>query len=429
MNIRKIEHMLQNLHYLFLIIFLGLSEFTFPQQWQYKSPMPSARRSMAVTVFDDRIWVMGGNVSNFMGSSTAKTVQVYDPTTDSWDTNFADLQFPRTEGVARTMGNKIYLFGGLNSNGLVEAVEQYDPAYGNWQTISQLPTPRRGITSVIVDSTIWLIGGSNLQNNFYDIIEIYDPLLNDWDTLDVALITARSDAMSTATTWGIFVFGGNLFGPLDDIEYYNPSTQQWTHHGQTLYHCFSAGYTSIGDSSCWIIGGMGLSGIHSVILDRVQVYYWKNQQFYWEEGPSLNTARRDLAAATVNHKIYAIGGRGSMGHNLYDVVEELVIITDIKPVPCSIPTDKAILGNYPNPFNSSTTIEFQLPEPQYIYLELLNILGQKIKTLYEGHISPGRQQLHLSSADFSGIEQSSGVYFIQLKARKYLLTHKIFLLK
>jgi len=417
--------MMQILHYFLIILFISIPELTLSQPWQYKTSMPTARKSMAVTVYQNRIWVMGGNEANHMGANYSSVVEVYDPISDMWDISFPSLIHARAEGVAQTIQEKIYVFGGLNASGLVGDVEKYDSVSGNWQVICQLPTPRRGMTSVKVDSVIWLIGGSNLQGNFYNIIEIYNPQANSWDALAASLNTPRSDAMSASTAWGIFVFGGNFFGPINDIEHYNFPAQQWNIIGNILYHCFSAGYTTTGDSS-WIIGGMGMSGTP---LDRVQVFYHENQQFNWWEGPPLNTARRELVAATINNKIYAIGGRGMMGHNFFDVVEELSLVTDISSEPLPIADKIAILENYPNPFNLSTTIQCQLPQRDNISIEMLTILGQKVKTLFNGPLPAGNHQFHLTSSDFSGIELGSGVYFIRLTGRKYILTHKIFLLK
>lgn len=414
---------LQHLFLLFIFLYSAVSGFT--QQWNYKTPMPSARKSMAVAVYQDRIWVMGGNGGRVMGPSYSSLVEVYDPVTDTWDTSIPDLTYPRAEGVAQNLNDQIFIFGGLNGNGLVKAVEKYDPVSGNWQVVSEIPTPRRGLTSVIKDSVIWLMGGSNLQNNFYNFVEIYNPRSNSWDTLAAIFNTPRSDAMSASNVWGVFMFGGNFFGPVNLIERFNPQTQQWNIIGVMLYHCLAAGYTARGDS-VWIIGGMGVNGSP---LDRVQVFYRQNEQFGWWEGPPLNTARRELVAATVEDKIYAIGGRGMSGHNYYDLVEELSLVTDISHDPANLPDATAVLVNYPNPFNASTTIQCRLPQRDLVRVELLTILGQRLKTIFEGPLASGKHRFQLTSSDFSGIEKSSGVYFIRVIGQKTYLTHKIFLLK
>lgn len=413
---------MQKLRCVSYIIFSLMTTFALSQQWQYKAPMTIARKGMAVTVFDQKIWVIGGSQ---IGNSSTNVVEVYDPLTDTWDDNYPTILVSREDAVAQTLFGKIYLFGGSNQMQLVSEVECYDPNSGDWQVVSNLPTPRRGLTSVIVDSSIWLIGGSNLHNTFYNLVEIYHPLENSWDSLGAALNYARSDAMASTRKFGIFVFGGNFFGPIAQVEWYNPFTNIWESIGSMLFNCSSAGYTSHNNQS-WIIGGIGLSGTP---LDRVQVFIHDSSQVRWQEGPPLNTPRRELVAATVNNRLYAIGGRGLMGHNYYNIVEELDLLTNINAHEQVFPTDYVILTNYPNPFNSSTTIQCKIPQSDKIYLSLYTATGQKLTTIYEGELPAGLHSFDLSLKNFSGIENSSGLYFIHLKGRKFSKTHKIFLMK
>ncbi|OQX90991.1 MAG: hypothetical protein B6D58_09060, partial [candidate division Zixibacteria bacterium 4484_95] len=68
-------------------------------------------------------------------------------------------------------------------------------------------------------------------------------------------------------------------------------------------------------------------------------------------------------------------------------INSLMIIlftsTDIKDKP-AIPQTFALHQNYPNTFNSSTVIEYSLPARTKVSLDIYNLLGQKVTTLYEG---------------------------------------------
>ncbi len=63
-----------------------------------------------------------------------------------------------------------------------------------------------------------------------------------------------------------------------------------------------------------------------------------------------------------------------------------------------IPQDFALGRNYPNPFNPVTTIPVLLPENSDIRIVVYNSLGQKVKTLFSGHLSAGRHYFSLGRA-------------------------------
>jgi hypothetical protein len=94
-----------------------------------------------------------------------------------------------------------------------------------------------------------------------------------------------------------------------------------------------------------------------------------------------------------------------------------------------IPNTQYQLYNYPNPFNPITKIIFNLPEEGNVKLEIYNIKGQKVKTLLDCYMSPGRSELIWNGKDDNGKRVSSGVYFYQLVTEKKTITKKMILIK
>lgn len=64
-------------------------------------------------------------------------------------------------------------------------------------------------------------------------------------------------------------------------------------------------------------------------------------------------------------------------------ISQFIPITTNVKTDENIPSDFAITGNYPNPFNPTTTIEFTIPEQEFVNLTIYNITGQKIRPLYQ----------------------------------------------
>jgi len=94
----------------------------------------------------------------------------------------------------------------------------------------------------------------------------------------------------------------------------------------------------------------------------------------------------------------------------------------------------ALQANYPNPFNPSTTIRYQLPVGSEVHLEIYDVLGQKVRRLVSGLRPAGFHRVAWDSRDDGGKAVAAGVYFYRLEARgtageRYEQVRKLLLLK
>jgi hypothetical protein len=90
----------------------------------------------------------------------------------------------------------------------------------------------------------------------------------------------------------------------------------------------------------------------------------------------------------------------------------------------------ALLPNYPNPFNPSTTLSFSLSEPtQTVSLEIYNLKGQLIKSLVSADLPAGRHTASWNGIDNNGQAVSSGIYFSRLHTPTFTQTRKMLLSK
>ena len=97
-----------------------------------------------------------------------------------------------------------------------------------------------------------------------------------------------------------------------------------------------------------------------------------------------------------------------------------------------LPKAFALGQNFPNPFNPSTTIKYDIPEgssDQQVRLSVYNIRGQKIRTLVDRLQGPGSYNVNWDGSDQSGRNVSSGVYFYRIEAGTYNATRKMVILK
>ena len=94
-----------------------------------------------------------------------------------------------------------------------------------------------------------------------------------------------------------------------------------------------------------------------------------------------------------------------------------------------IPDEFALHENYPNPFNPSTQIRFDLPEISNVTLTIYNLLGQKVKTFNMQSTQAGYHALNWNATNDLGAPVSAGVYLYQLQTEGFIKTKKMILLK
>ncbi len=102
--------------------------------------------------------------------------------------------------------------------------------------------------------------------------------------------------------------------------------------------------------------------------------------------------------------------------------------------PCYVPAETApqvtgLAGAYPNPFNPSTKIRFNLAEAGKVELNIYDLSGRRVRTLLDGPMDVGTHELDWQGRDDAGHELASGVYFLRFSAGELRGSSKLTLLK
>ena len=85
--------------------------------------------------------------------------------------------------------------------------------------------------------------------------------------------------------------------------------------------------------------------------------------------------------------------------------------------------------NYPNPFNIRTQISFQLPVASQVRIQILNILGQPVRTLVNSRYAAGSHKIVWDGRTDSGKDAISGIYFVRMQAGSFRQTREMLLIK
>jgi hypothetical protein len=106
----------------------------------------------------------------------------------------------------------------------------------------------------------------------------------------------------------------------------------------------------------------------------------------------------------------------------------------LKPINMSsssvaLPTTYDLAQNYPNPFNPTTTIEYQIPAPVHVAVEIYNMLGEKVTTLVDEEQAAGYYRVEWNGKDSQQRSVSSGAYYCKMRAGGFARVKKMMLVK
>lgn len=90
--------------------------------------------------------------------------------------------------------------------------------------------------------------------------------------------------------------------------------------------------------------------------------------------------------------------------------------------------NNVLYQNFPNPFNTITTLQYAISSPQFVMLKVYDILGNEVATLVNEFRHAGKYEIEFKPA-FGMTHPASGIYFYQLKIENYFDTKKMLLLK
>jgi hypothetical protein len=100
------------------------------------------------------------------------------------------------------------------------------------------------------------------------------------------------------------------------------------------------------------------------------------------------------------------------------------IVNGVKEIAGNVPFSFTLEQNFPNPFNPTTKIQFQIPETHFVTLKVYNLLGQEIATLVNEQLLSGRYR-----AEFDASNLSSGTYVYRLHAGQFIDAKRLMVVK
>ncbi len=116
---------------------------------------------------------------------------------------------------------------------------------------------------------------------------------------------------------------------------------------------------------------------------------------------------------------------GSLGQGVVSIHDN----DDEEQVPSSLPASFVVHDNFPNPFNPTTTIKFDLPQDSKVNLSIYDAKGRRVRTLVDTHLSAAQHSVVWNGVDDHGRRQPSGTYYYTLTSDMDVRTKKMMLVK
>jgi N-acetylneuraminic acid mutarotase len=285
------------------------------------------RTEVTAVTIGDNIYVIGG-IDNL--GKALDTVEVYNTKNDSWK-KVSSLPQPLHHSAASSFNDKIYVIGGSSSpNDNWDPTNKlfiYDPIMDKWVEDKPMPTARGAMTANFVNGILYVIGGYG-SNQIVDVNEAYDPLSNEWISKK-PIPTPRHHAASAVVDNQLFIIGGIRIGfyPIvntDITERYDPKEDKWVTLEPMPSKRSGISAASINNTTIYVFGGGDLMRAY----DNNEKYTIQSNK--WEPQEPLPISPYVLAAVSINEKVYIIGGIPSTGltvtslNEIFNIKENII---------------------------------------------------------------------------------------------------------
>jgi hypothetical protein len=121
----------------------------------------------------------------------------------------------------------------------------------------------------------------------------------------------------------------------------------------------------------------------------------------------------NLSSGKYNYRLKQIDFNGN--YKYYNLSNEVIIGT---------PSKYVLTQNFPNPFNPSTSISYEIPATNFVSLKIYDMMGKEVANLVNG-----TQEAGFYTVKFDASKLASGVYFYKLQANDFTATKKLMLMK
>ena len=390
---------------IFTLVFLSIIISVSIAQQLPNLPIPLGAGN--AEVWNGSIYHFGGS-NNWSGSIVYPRIYKFDGISWAYHDSIPDYNLWDVETLL--VGDYVYLLSGWPSGATLN--RRYNMNTGDWVYLTPSPSTSQtwGITSEEINGIIYLFDSNG--NVF-----AYNIATDTWDTKTPNTATGSWDMSSILFQNEIYILGWSNSA----FYKYNPANDEWTNLTDSPYQIGACAFGII-NNLIYAIGGNAGGG---TVASYSRILRYNINTSVWDTAANeLSSKRHWMATAEYMGGLYVVGGIDESALSV-DIVEEIVPQgTDGIRENTGLSKGYLLHQNFPNPFETNTTIRFTLPTASPVTVKVYNIFGSEVATLVDEIKSPGDHQVYLDAAGMA-----DGVYYYSLQTGNYVQTKKLLLKK
>jgi hypothetical protein len=386
-------------------------------------------------VHDSLIYIFGGYFDSL--GTEVRFIYTYDPARNRWSA-VANLNAPRAWFVAAPYGDSVVIAGGIHSRFVTDPAKLFGFELWNFKDAPRIDRinvnfARNFANGVIHQNDFYLFGGlpppatgDSLRLPYifgYNIPggrEIFheDSLFAGIDVYDQMLVKRGEE---------VFLFGGVTLSPTNDVFRFSLKDHTLRRIFPELLEERAGGEEVLmPNGEIYVMGGYNerVKALRAVEVFKIL----DGENYAIHPAPPLRFPRTHAMAVEYEKSIYLFGGVDEFGRPVR-AIERLDVSTAVEEADREMAADFVMAGNYPNPFNASTTIEFTLLQTQPVSLNIYDVHGRHVKTLAQTKMPAGVHRLSWNGTDDGGEPAASGIYVYCLSTARFMKSKKMVLIK
>ena len=380
------------------------------------------------------LFIVSGRNQN---EAIVKTLQRYNVNTNSWDT-LNPHPTGLLGGATAVLKDTLYVIGGVvNPPGSgSNLVYKYNIPGNTWSQAADFLFATGDSKAVAYqDSLIYVAGGFAGANT--GIVYLYNSIANIWRVADFFPSSVRRTFGGFAVTGDTLIymcgtssFGSSIYFDSVYVGVINQSVRAritWTRGAN-----FPGQTRTFFDAHSWGNHGIIMTGgstDNSFNTHSNECYSFSPGRNAWTRLPDKPTSWLTGQSGSVRisnqlWKLICASGYNTGYLNNTEILTDTMSTVKINSVTSELPNGFRLMQNFPNPFNPSTAITYQINSAGLVSLKVFDLLGKEVAELVNEFQSPGTY-----SINFEAGKLNSGVYFYRLRSGDFEDTKRLALLK